>query len=279
MNSTSKGYLYALLTAICWSTSGLFVKIVDQSALVISGITAIVAFLFNRIIIRKKIKINKYIVIVGFVQFMMHITFVYANKLTSVGNAIVLQYSSMIFVLLYESIEKKELPMKYQWIVILLAFSGMFIFFMDSFSMDGFLGNILAIISGAFFGLQFFLNTKKEADPSSSLTIQYLFSIGIMVIYVFIEKNVQVSLKDLAYLGGSGIFQTALAGFFFSKCITLIPAFTANVICMSEVIFSPLWAFLFLQEFFTPFAFIGSMIIIVSLFINIYFEYKLKLPK
>jgi drug/metabolite transporter (DMT)-like permease len=216
---------------------------------------------------------------VGIVQFMMHITFVYANKLTSVGNAIVLQYSSMIFVLLYESIEKRKLPMKYQWIVILLAFSGMFVFFMDSFSMNGILGNILAIISGAFFGLQFFLNTKKSADPFSSISIQYIISICVMIIYIFINRDVQLSARDLVYLGGNGIFQTALPGLFFSKCITLIPAFTANVICMSEVIFSPLWAFLFLQEFFTPFALLGSLIIIISLFINMYYEYKLKLPK
>ena len=152
----NKGYLYAFFTALCWSTAGLFVKFINQSAFVITGYKALIALFFNLIFIRKKIRVSLFIIGVGMVQFMVNFTFALANQMTGVGSTIVLQYSSMIFVLIYESIEKKRLPYLYQIIVIVLAMIGMTVFFLDSISFESTLGNALAIISGAFFGLQFF---------------------------------------------------------------------------------------------------------------------------
>ncbi|MGM9947647.1 EamA family transporter [Floccifex sp.] len=123
-----KGIFYALLTALCWSTSGLFVKQIGQSAYVIAGLQAVIALFMNILYTKKRICFSFFIIVVGFIQFMMHITFMLANQLTTIGNAIVLQYSSMIFVLLYQSIDQKKEPEKYQWLVIGLAILGMVFF-------------------------------------------------------------------------------------------------------------------------------------------------------
>ena len=165
MTSTTKGYLFALITAVCWSLTGLFVKFINQSVYLIALIPAIIGFLINCTVDRKKIKISRFIVIVAICQLIAHLTFVLANKLTSVGNAIILQYSSMVFVLIYECIDLKKSPKPYQLLVVLMAFTGMFIFFVDSLSIGNMLGNTLALVSGMFFGLQFYLNTKNEAKP------------------------------------------------------------------------------------------------------------------
>ena len=125
-------------------------------------IPAIIGFLINCTVDRKKIKISRFIVIVAICQLIAHLTFVLANKLTSVGNAIILQYSSMVFVLIYECIDLKKRPKPYQLLVVLMAFTGMFIFFVDSLSIGNMLGNTLALVSGMFFGLQFYLNTKTK---------------------------------------------------------------------------------------------------------------------
>ena len=65
MTSTTKGYLFALITAICWSLTGLFVKFINQSVYLIALITAIIGFLINYTVDRKKIKISRFIVIVA----------------------------------------------------------------------------------------------------------------------------------------------------------------------------------------------------------------------
>lgn len=270
-----KGYVYALLTALCWSTAGLFVRYINQSAFVIAGSTGLIAFIFNQLVNRNSIKLTKFTILIGLCQLIMHISFVYANQLTSIGNAIVLQYSSMIFVLIYQSIDKRKLPSSYQYIIITMAAIGMMIFFLDSFSLQGNIGNLLAVLSGAFFGLQFYLNTKEKADPTSSLMIQYLISILIMIPIVMI-KPIKFSSQDVMFIVLSGVFQTGLSGIFFAKCIVKIPAFSANVICMSEVIIAPIWAFIFLNEVFTPYTLIGAIIIICSLLLNVYMEYLTK---
>lgn len=274
MSSRYKGYLFALLTAICWSVSGLFVKIVSQSAAVISGIEAVVGLIFIYGMNWKKIRFTKFIVLIGFCQFMMHITFVYANQLCTVGNVIVLQYSSMIFVLIYESIDKKKFPKLYQWFVILIAVVGMIIFFYDSFSFDSILGNVLAIVSGAFFGLQFYLNTKDSAMPESSMVSQFLMMIAFMAVDILLNKNFKITQVEIGELIACGLIQTVLASICFAKCIRLIPAFTANVICMSEIVLAPLWAFILLNEKFTPLSFLGACIIVSSLLLNSYKEMK-----
>lgn len=272
------GYLYAFLTALCWSTSGLFVKYIHQSAVVIAGGTAFIAFLFNRIFMKQTIHLTPFVAITGVVQFLMNLTFIFANQMTSVGNAIVLQYSSMVFVLIYESIDQRKLPYLYQIIVIVMAAIGMMIFFFDSFSFQSMLGNLLAVVSGAFFGLQFYLNTKKQAEPRSSLQIQYICSIAAMLVYVLSHKGIAFAPKDVIFIVMSGIFQTALAGIFFTLCIIRIPAFTANVICMSEIVLAPMWAFIFLKESFTFFSMIGACMMIFALLMNVYMEYQMKQP-
>ena len=270
MTSTTKGYLFALITAICWSLTGLFVKFINQSVYLITLIPAIIGFLINYTVDRKKIKISRFIVIVAICQLITHLTFVLANKLTSVGNAIILQYSSMVFVLIYECIDLKKRPKPYQLLVVLMAFTGMFIFFVDSLSIGNMLGNTLALVSGMFFGLQFYLNTKNEADPYSSVQINYILTWIYALVGIFVTGINPLSISDICFLGLSGLIATGLAGVAFIHCINKIPAFTANIICMSEVIFAPLWSMIFLGEFFTPVSFVGALMMICALSFNIY---------
>lgn len=270
---TNKGILYALLTAIVWSTSGIFIKSINQAPLVISGMTSIVGLLFILLVNRNHIKITKVNFMIGMIQFLMNITFVFANKLTSVGNAIVLQYSSMIFILILNCIRNKKIPYWYQLIVIIFAIIGMVLFFIDEFSFDSLLGNIIAIISGFFFGLQFYLNGKNHSETSNTFIAQYMITIFAMLIYIMMN-GLSLTLKDTSMLICSGIFQTFLAACFFARCIKYIPAFSANVICMSEVIFAPIWSFLLFHEQFTASAFWGACIMIIALLFNVYMDYQ-----
>lgn len=270
----NKGYCYAFLTAICWSTSGLFIKCIHQSAFLILGVTSLIALIFNYLYYHKKSVWNSFSILVGICQFFMAITFILANQLTTVGNAIVLQYSSLIFVLVFESIDKRKIPELNRLFVIVLAMIGMFVFFIDEFNTKAVFGNFLAILSGFFFGLQFYLNTKPQSVPVTSIRMQYYLSVLIMLIYlVFTKKSFEVGGDDVLFLFLSGVIQTAIAGILFANCIIRISGFSANVICMSEIFMAPLWAFLFLNERFTYCSIIGAFLMIVALLINIFIDY------
>lgn len=212
-------------------------------------------------------------VVVGVFQFLMAVTFTIANQLTTIGNAIVLQYSSMIFILIFEFIDKGILPTWNRILVVVLSLIGMLMFFFNELDLSEILGNFLAIISGFFFGLQFYLNTKPQAVPNTSIRIQYYLSATFMLYPIFTQDGWGITYIDAYFLLLAGLFQTAAAGILFAKSIVLISGFSANLICMSEVFLAPLWAYLFLGEKFDTYAFLGALIMIAALFINILMDY------
>ncbi len=272
MNS---GYLYALITALLWSFSGICTRFVSAPSLIYSGLASLMALTLSAMVNKQKLKVTKFTCMVAICQFLMVITFVFANRLTTIGNTIVLQYSSIIFVLIFEAIDRHHLPKTYQLFVMVMAVIGMGIFFMGDFDFSSFLGNALAIISGVFFGLQFYLNTKEQASPSSSLTIQYILAIVCMLVYMGVEHEMVISVQDVCVSLLIGMVITYLSGMYFAKCIQLIPAFSANVICMSEIFLAPCWAFILLGEKGSTTSLIGAAFMIFALFFNVYKEKKL----
>lgn len=273
MISMNRGYLYSFLTALLWSTSGLFIKCIHQSAFTILGITSLIALIMNYVYFHRKLEWNMFAVVVGVFQFLMAVTFTIANQLTTIGNAIVLQYSSMIFILIFEFIDKGILPTWNRILVVVLSLIGMLMFFFNELDLSEILGNFLAIISGFFFGLQFYLNTKPQAVPNTSIRIQYYLSATFMLYPIFTQDGWGITYIDAYFLLLAGLFQTAAAGILFAKSIVLISGFSANLICMSEVFLAPLWAYLFLGEKFDTYAFLGALIMIAALFINILMDY------
>lgn len=270
----TKYHFYVAITALCWSTGGLFIKSVEQSGFLIVGAEAFFALVFCLLFQRHRFQWTKFVLMTGFFQFLMQICFVFANLLTTVGNTIVLQYTSMIFVLIYQSLDKRRLPKPYQLLVIVLALTGMVTFFFDQLSWDGLLGNILAIASGAFLGAQFYLNTKEQADANSSLYIQYFLCALTTLVYLAVHPSIQVSVSDGLYLLAAGIVTNGISGIFFAKGIEGISGFTANIICMSEAVLAPIWAFLFLHERLSPAACIGAVLIGSALVYNSIREVK-----
>ena len=265
-------YLWLLGTAVAWSFSGVFTKLNSQPGFLISAVSSIVALLFYFIVIRPTIHISRLVVAAGIASYAMGITFTYANKLTSVGSAIVLQYCSMAFVALYEAIEQRRMPPARKVLVIAMALTGMVVFFFDSPSPENVAGNLLAIISGAFFGLMFFLNAKRGSSPVTSAMISCAISVvpGIP----FIPRLPQVQMHEWGLMAAGGIVCSGLANVCFSRGIVRAHPLTANLITMLEVVFAPTWAFLFFHESFGRFALLGTVLIIGSIVVNLVLEQR-----
>lgn len=268
------GYLWLLGTAVAWSFSGVFTKLNSQPGFLISAVSSIVALLFYFTVIRPTIRISKLVVAAGLASYFMGITFTYANKLTSVGSAIVLQYSSMAFVALYEAIEQRRVPPARKVLVIVMALTGMVVFFFDSLSPENVLGNLLAIISGAFFGLMFFLNAKRGSSPVTSAMISC--AISVLPGLLYIPQLPQVKLHEWGLMAAGGIVCSGLANVCFSRGITRANPLTANLITMLEVVFAPTWAFVFFHESFGRFALAGTLLIIGSIIVNLVLEQREK---
>ena len=142
--------MYLFGTALLWSFIGILVRANSQSALLIGAVTAIFMALFILLVGRPVLRVSRLIVLVAVCNFVTGTTFNFANQLTTVGNAIVLQYTSMIFVIVYQSLATRTLPSPAKIASVLVAFTGMGLFFLGDLSAEGMLGNLLAVISAVF---------------------------------------------------------------------------------------------------------------------------------
>lgn len=269
----NKGNLYILITAFLWSLGAVFIKVIPLNALAINGLRSIVAFIFFVIYDRTyKIKINKYVVAAAICLVLTNSLYVLSNKLTTAANAIVLQYSAPIFVLILQSIYTKTKPSKEKLFVILVAFIGMVVFFFDSLGGGAMIGNIIAILAGLFFAGVFFINSLEGASSKDASKLAFLMSFVVSIPF-YTDLNLLTPTSSLSLIA-LGVFQVGLAYVFFAKGIKLTSAVNSSLISLIEVLFNPLWVFIFVGEIPSLYAIIGGCIVISAIIINILLDNK-----
>lgn len=267
MSAKNKGNLYILLTALLWSTGGLLIKFIPGNPVMINGTRSLIAFLFFCIYRKNvKIKVNKTIVMAAICLVMTNMLYVIANKLTTAANAIVLQYTAPIFVLIWYSIYRKELPNKKQCLVVVMAFAGMILFFLDQLDGGQFLGNIIAIGAGLCFSGVFFLNSLPEASSEDSSMIAFASSFVISIPFLSDVKALDVT--AIVALFVLGIFQVGLAYVLYAKGAKLTSPVSASLIGLFEAVLNPVWVFLAFGEKVGKFALIGAVVILAAVVIN-----------
>lgn len=242
------GAMYLFGTALLWSFIGILVHANSQSALLIGAVTAIFMALFILLVGRPILRVSRLVVLVAVCNFATGTTFNFANQLTTVGNAIVLQYTSMIFVIVYQSLATHTLPSPAKIASVVVAFTGMGLFFLGDLSAEGMLGNLLAVISGATFGLCFFLNSRPDASPM----VSSLISCGISMLPIVYFAGALDSVKPFEWglMLVHGLLCSGLASVLYAKGIARTNAFAANLVCMSEVVLAPCWSALLFGEVF-----------------------------
>ena len=158
MTDKRKGELMMVACGVLWSMSGITMKYINWNPLLIVGGRGIFSALIIYISMKMsgyKLKVSRKSVGIAFLTFMNLVCFVSANKYTTAANAIVLQYTAPIFVLIVTAFVLKRKLKNYEIITVLAALFGIVLFFMDQVSGNGMFGNILATTSGFFMGIMY----------------------------------------------------------------------------------------------------------------------------
>ena len=99
------------LASVCFSTGGLFIKLIPWSALAINGARNLIgaAVIGIYLIVTGRKIIFNFTVMIGALS-MIGVTtlFAIANKLTTAANAIVLQFTAPVFVILFVAVLYKQ---------------------------------------------------------------------------------------------------------------------------------------------------------------------------
>lgn len=268
MKEHQKGIIAIVIAALLWSTGGLFIKLISLNAFQLSFFRSIFTALTFLTLFRKKTFVfNKLTIINGLFYAGILILFVMATKLTTAANAIFLQYTAPIYVLILEPILLKTELKKINVISVIISFLGMTLFFVGELSPSHFEGNIVAIISGLCFA-GFLLGIRKSSEEFRIPSI-FLGNILIILICSFsITNELKISLDDFFMVAYLGIFQIGFAYAVFTYSIKRIEGIEAALVAMIEPIMNPIWVFIGYGEKPSSFAILGGLIILTTITIR-----------
>ncbi len=259
------GVFFTFLAAILWSFGGICAKFIQLNPLTISVFRGVLAAFTIGCCTGKWIfRPNRLTLLSAFCIFGTSSLFMVANKMTTAANAIALQYTSPVFIIIMTWLFIKEKPRIIDIVAVILILNGVLLFFIERLNYGALLGNIISIISGIFFAGVFFVNSLPGTNAKEAAYLGCLFHI-IWLPMVFFDKNIAaIKLSTIGVIAFAGIFQLGFAYMAFSKGIKATPPVAASVICAIEPVLNPVWVFLIMAEQPGWLSICGAAIVIIT---------------
>jgi DME family drug/metabolite transporter len=261
-----RGILLIVLAALLWSSGGIGIKAVADSALKVtfyrSLFAAIALFLFlGRE--RRRVKLNGAFVAAILCYGACLTTFVIATKWTTAANAIFLQYAGAVWVLLLSPVVTKEPMRGRDAAAIAVAMGGMALFFVGKFEPRGMAGNLMALLSSVFFaGLILALRRENQSAQSAVTWGNVVLSLALLP---FVADDLALTTTSFLILLFLGVFQIGLAYTLFVRGLRYVTATQASLTGMLEPVANPLWVLIFLGERPSPQAIAGGAIVLAAI--------------
>jgi len=159
-----------VIAVLLWSTGGLFIKLTSLDAYQVTFFRSLLAGITVAILTRKQgLRINWFGVLTSIIYATLLFLFVWATKKTTAANAIFLQYTAPIYILILAPFVIGE---KFHWrdlITVIFCIGGMSLFFVGKLEISDYQGNIAALFSGVFLGLYIMLLKHPRAGGNAEL--------------------------------------------------------------------------------------------------------------
>jgi drug/metabolite transporter (DMT)-like permease len=256
-----KPRLLVLLAALLWSTAGAAIKLCALNEWQIAGGRSLVAAITLFLLFRSARRVpDLRTVWVAVANAATVVLFVVANKWTTAANAIFLQDSAPLYVLLAGPFLLGEKPTKSQLISAPIFIGGLLLFFMDKLDAGQRLGNAIALLSGVAFALCI-IGLRWVRDGAGSAAAWGNLIAAVVALPLGLGGPAPRPL-DLALILYLGIFQLGLAYALFARGLRDVPAVEASLLVLLEPVLNPIWTFLLAGERPGPWALAGGALIL-----------------
>ena len=259
------GVLCVFAAAVLYSIGGLCMKVIPWSGLSINGgRTAIALVVIGAYLaaVRHPLRMNRWVLVGTLCIFLTNTLFAMANKMTTAANAIVLQFTAPIFVILFTLLFWRKRPQRLDVAACAVVFGGVLFFFVDSLEMGGGLGNAVALLSGVTYAGVFLMNDMPDSDAISSVFWGDVLSA--LVGLPFLARETEFPPSALVSLLVLGVFQVALAYILLTIGLKTTPPVTASLVSGIEPVLNPILVAVFYHETMGRFALAGAAIVIVG---------------
>lgn len=253
--------------AMMWSLGGIFIKLISWSPLLIAGVRSLIAAaVLAAFMIYKKIPVKfcGYSIGAGIGLSFSCTFFVMANKLTTAANAVVLQYTAPIFILIMTASILKQKLHKREILAVAGTMAGIILFFFEELSPGNIVGNILAVLAGVFLAFMFFMVGQGGSDNSirmSGILFAHLLA-ALMGIPIGLAGTAGTTGMEIVYILILGIFQLGIPYVLYAVASKDCPPLACSLIGMFEPLLNPVWVLIFTGEKPGLFALAGAVIII-----------------
>jgi drug/metabolite transporter (DMT)-like permease len=261
-----------LAAAIIWSTGGLFIKWTTLSGLELSFgrslLAAVTVAIFTR---REGFGINRITLLASVLYAALLLLFVLATKETTAANAIFLQYTAPLYVLVLEPIFYKEKFRQRDLITVIFCVVGMSLFFVGKLRPQDVTGNLLALASGICFAFYFLLlrhSSARDVNRASSVIYGNLLVV-LIAASAGLKALPNIDLHDALSVVYLGVVQIGVAYTLFTLGMARgIRSLDAGIVGYIEPVLNPVWVFLVIGERPSKWALIGGAIIVGAVVVH-----------
>ncbi|MGH9943069.1 MAG: DMT family transporter [Pyrinomonadaceae bacterium] len=257
--------------AVLWSTGGVFIKLGEGGGLSdaqLSGGRALFAAAAVMWLTRREgFGANVVTGVAAVLYALLLFLFVRATMLTTAANAIFLQYTAPVYILVFEPLFYKE---KYRWqdfAVILVCLMGMSLFFVGQLRPEDVRGNLAALGSGLCFA-GFFLLLRhpraREVNRASSVIYGNLLLALVTAPYL-LDNFAAYTPRNFLLVAYLGVVQIGIAYALLTLGVARgVKSIDAGIVGYIEPVLNPIWVFLALGERPSRYALAGGAIIIAA---------------
>lgn len=266
--SSKKAMMLMSLCAFMWSIGGLFIKLLPWHPLVITGFRSLIAAAVILIYMRVKrysFTFSPQVLLAGLGLTGTMLFFVLASKLTTSANAIILQSTNPVHIMILSALVYRVKYRKSELVAVAVTLAGISLFFLDQLSPGNLLGNLIALLSGVTMGVMYLFSSRlpdEQSSMSSVLLGQCVAAvIGISAAFV---TPVTVNSSSIMAILVLGVLQLGIPYVLYAIAVRNCSPLSCSLIGMIEPLLNPVWVFIFVGERPGFYALLGGGVVLVT---------------
>ena len=262
----TRGAAFIAASAVLMSLGGLLIKVIPWSPIAVNGgrnLFAACVTLAYMAAAHHRLRLSPAVWACAVCLALNSVLYTIAVRLTTAANAIVIEYTSPIFIMLYLWLFFRQRPRRTDVAACGVVFAGVACFFAQSLSGGGMAGNLLAVAAAATYAVVFMVNMFPGGDSLSGIFLAQVLSGLFGLPWVVREPNQSPAVWGaVAFMG---VVQIGIAYVCMCRGLATTGPVAANIICMIEPVLNPVWVAVFYGERIGALGIVGIVIVLGGL--------------
>ena len=267
MSRKKIGALQMLSCSVLWSMAGILFKFIPWNPMVIASARALIAGCTVRAFMaarRMTPRVSGKTVRAGLAKGLTCLLFVVANKRITAANAIVLQYTAPVFLMLFSAVFYRRRFSRGDVAAVAFTLLGISLFFLGKYDAGRLAGNLIAVGAGVSMGAMYmFMGEVTEEERLSSVLLGEAFCFLAGLPFMFLTE-VELSPVPVVLIFVLGVFQLGIPYILYSLAAGKCSPLACCLLGALEPLLNPLWVLIFYGEKPGLFALLGGAVVITA---------------